>query len=802
MGADHVTANVSQHFTSAGRHRRIPEDHQSKLEFRFIFLMNVACRICYGLGYPFSAPPTPDRSPPSAPAPTGHAKEFIDGLGLTDILPKDKRFDGKAESRQIHRKVHTLAQATGRMYTKQLKDYADTTQILERVQLHFLHANLIADMTMDVTARTKNQQALIAVNTRDIGMVNDRLETLELLVMTRECLFAETMSRHKYGITQILKRHRKSIVLATLLQSTEDDINDYKRWIGALPLENTAFNASNVMDWIKLDTFNDYLTFLAERSEIPTPNLHPRPQSDIIKISDDEEPVRNRPVVDNIIEVSDSDSEGAVAPDPPCIKLEVKSEPGIVSPPLPAGQPKCRKIHISRTESVDRVVELTAISERYPISDLDTAFTLDLSHDPRSKGTTKAGKPKGLDYFLKAEDQACNGGYKCEYFDPEFLADYERTDGEDMTLTREIFARKLVQNQRDSGSAAGRTASFSRVVQRYKTRGCIKAGCSGVPVLRKRGEGPSSDGKLQFVGCSKWTKADKWKHTYAAIPADVDEPILESYMDGSGLLPADLEDHGDPDGVCAQLSHPRHAKQNQCPHVHLLDGKTVTGAMIRHPCPVTKIVYTSKDPEVQKCVVIFRGHHSHPPWPMEKPGHAAKEDVKRSVAAAAHTTKAILGTNIDVKHPAFRDTRRLRDEVSHLKTDATPITTKGSGRHSYRTEHDNIGESITDVQSGRLSSRPQPPSAPSGRAGGSRWQGREGDKIRMAPTFMLHDAAVNEPACANSIFRAKVAMILRRMRGARPDLPEHRIDKPHTSRAPRWDRRTRTHFVSGSAQEC
>ncbi|KAJ7256061.1 hypothetical protein C8J57DRAFT_1651496 [Mycena rebaudengoi] len=106
--------------------------------------------------------------------------------------------------------------------------------------------------------------------------------------------------------------------------------------------------------------------------------------------------------------------------------------------------------------------------------------------------------------------------------------------------------------------------------------------------------------------------------------------------------------------------------------------------MILHPCTAQKIVYTSKDPNVPKCVVIFRGLHSHPPWPAEKPGHAAKEDVKRCMDAGgvlgetgghlnnSRVTQVVLGASIDIKHPAFRDTRRLRDEVSKLKSDGTP----------------------------------------------------------------------------------------------------------------------------------
>jgi hypothetical protein len=32
----------------------------------------------------------------------------------------------------------------------------------------------------------------------------------------------------------------------------------------------------------------------------------------------------------------------------------------------------------------------------------------------------------------------------------------------------------------------------------------------------------------------------------------------------------------------------------------------------------------------------------------------------------------VLGISLAVKHPAFRDTRRLRDEVSNLKSDGSP----------------------------------------------------------------------------------------------------------------------------------
>jgi hypothetical protein len=49
--------------------------------------------------------------------------------------------------------------------------------------------------------------------------------------------------------------------------------------------------------------------------------------------------------------------------------------------------------------------------------------------------------------------------------------------------------------------------------------------------------------------------------------------------------------------------------------------------MVHHSCPAKKIVYTSKDPNIKIVVMIIRGRHSHPPWPMEKPNQEAKEDL-------------------------------------------------------------------------------------------------------------------------------------------------------------------------------
>ncbi|KAJ6624578.1 hypothetical protein B0H10DRAFT_2430864 [Mycena sp. CBHHK59/15] len=369
-------------------------------------------------------------------------------------------------------------------------------------------------------------------------------------------------------------------------------------------------------------------------------------------------PIVLKPALREVINICDSESGGDVEARSARVKREPKREPSLAAPKPPAGR-------FRKADPTLILVELKEIPERFPVPDVDTAYILNFSGDSRAKKQTKGGKPKGLDAFLKAEDQdswgkgsngstlrdtllkvlgdipsrrsvhKCSGGYKCEFFDPKLLAGYERTDAEDMI--------------------------FFRVVTNYKKRGCTKSGCSGIPILKKLREGPSKDGKLTFIGCSKWDKGEKFVHRYAAIPADVDEYILRKYLDGSAVPPADLEAHA---GVCARFSHPRHGKQTDCPHVHVRDSKAVTGKMVAHLCPAIKVVYTSKDPT--------------------KPGHAAKEDVKKCAAAGgmlgetgghlnnSHTTQAVLGASLDVKHPAFRDTRRLRDEVSKLKSDGTP----------------------------------------------------------------------------------------------------------------------------------
>ncbi|KAJ7183935.1 hypothetical protein C8R46DRAFT_1309193 [Mycena filopes] len=141
-----------------------------------------------------SAPPTPvePTNAPPLPALTGHAKAFLDRIGLGDIPSKDKRFEGKLEARQTQREVHFLAQQAAQLYADQQKDRAETTQVLE-----YMSAQIKA-----VQEPTKKLQAAVMSNARDIGTANDRLEQLELIVTNT----AATVSSMESALKSLIAR--------------------------------------------------------------------------------------------------------------------------------------------------------------------------------------------------------------------------------------------------------------------------------------------------------------------------------------------------------------------------------------------------------------------------------------------------------------------------------------------------------------------------------------------------------------------------------------------------------------------
>jgi hypothetical protein len=101
---------------------------------------------------------------------------------------------------------------------------------------------------------------------------------------------------------------------------------------------------------------------------------------------------------------SDSDDSDIEVSTP--IKQEVKLE--YLPMAQPAGQrakADTDKICVTRKEKVDKVIYLSGVPERWPATDpdLDVAFVVDLSEDPRVKKLLKGDKLAGLDALLKRD---------------------------------------------------------------------------------------------------------------------------------------------------------------------------------------------------------------------------------------------------------------------------------------------------------------------------------------------------------------------------------------------------------------
>lgn len=153
------------------------------------------------------------------------------------------------------------------------------------------------------------------------------------------------------------------------------------------------------------------------------------------------------------------------------------------------GFPKDRegRYIVTRKAKVDAIEPLDGVPHRWPVPEVDTAYVLDFGDDTRVSGRNVAKKLKGLDAFLKAEDQdswgrgtngstshdikltllddlparcsvhECNGARQCEMFDNRFLDGYERIDGYDSNKMVEIFEAGQTQNRADGETVLGIT---------------------------------------------------------------------------------------------------------------------------------------------------------------------------------------------------------------------------------------------------------------------------------------------------------------------------------------------------------
>ncbi|KAF8180273.1 hypothetical protein K438DRAFT_1976789 [Mycena galopus ATCC 62051] len=196
---------------------------------------------------------------------------------------------------------------------------------------------------------------------------------------------------------------RKHVVIALLHQCTDDNVKSYKKWLRLSPelAQNPTYNVSNTVEWISPDKYNDFLMY-KERAAAENTSLIPNSESRPIK---HELPtgVHEKPfLLHDVIKLCDSDSETDATP----IKCEAK--PAVVAP-AKQHRKTCapKKINVTRSEKVDRVVEVMGSLERWPATDpdVDIAYVVDFSQDPRAQQLIKGPKVKGLDSLLKRDDQ-------------------------------------------------------------------------------------------------------------------------------------------------------------------------------------------------------------------------------------------------------------------------------------------------------------------------------------------------------------------------------------------------------------
>ncbi|KAJ6533650.1 hypothetical protein B0H19DRAFT_1272287 [Mycena capillaripes] len=361
-----------------------------------------------------------------------------------------------------------------------------------------------------------------------------------------------------------------------------------------------------------------------------------------------------------VIEIHDSDSEDSgsmvavgkpsgAASDVPVLlvpKVEdvtiISTPPAAISDPKPtrnknkAKQKQPKQISITCQEKVDQIIHSTTLPTTYDVPRIPTAI---------------------LEIFSGVER-------------------YE-ADEDDM---RELWNRELDQNEVEAASAS---AIICRFYARVKRSTC-KIKCEGVPILVPL-RTPSTYGKDFFVGCSHWKAAEKDKHIYWPISANINQGLVRYVFENNGRLPngpASLNEE------CVLTVHPRIGLK-YCSYSHIIGGQIRVAKMTRRPCQSKLIVFTPVKPTpatLHKAIVILRDPHNHPMHPKTKPSAEDNTQLGMAVKSAgllgltvqklrdAPSTSALYGgKQVAETSPAFADNRRVRDFITMQKRVEYPM---------------------------------------------------------------------------------------------------------------------------------
>ncbi|KAJ7481297.1 hypothetical protein B0H11DRAFT_2193481 [Mycena galericulata] len=420
----------------------------------------------------------------------------------------------------------------------------------------------------------------------------------------------------------------------------------------------------------------------------------------------------------------------------------VATVPGIVRPGSPAlasnyrpkkqkgkAKSKAPQIKITRQLKVDEL-EDTTVQSTWTVPRTLKAFRVDLS-GMKHLLTDKTGKVLALDTFIRSEDQEswrgstghikgdtmvfnlaaepdkailcrraqfyCNGVDACEFIDPDLFSGCER-DEPDMDAMRDLWNHELDANESEAASVSGimsrppdftlglsgqnvksnvRVFRLLSFAQRSVALSKYPAECSA-QILR---DSPNTE-SVFFVGCSKWSREQRWDHVYWEIPSNINENVLEHVMQNDGHLPAGTANVNE---QCVLTVHPRIGLRD-CPYSHVINGQIRPAKIRSRRCPTEMVIFIPVDEEYStKAIVILRNPHNHPAHPHTKPSAEDKNKLEAAVQAAGLTGLTVQrllnapstamvydGGRVAESSPAFADSRKVRDFISDQKKKEHP----------------------------------------------------------------------------------------------------------------------------------
>ncbi|KAJ6629794.1 hypothetical protein B0H10DRAFT_2184143 [Mycena sp. CBHHK59/15] len=257
----------------------------------------------------------------------------------------------------------------------------------------------------------------------------------------------------------------------------------------------------------------------------------------------------------------------------------------------------------------------------------------------------------------------CNGVETCEFIDPPLFAGCEWYEP-DFEQMQELWNHELEENELEAASAPSFTRESSTRNAKFSAMGT------------------SLYGKNYFIGCSKWSRDQRFDHIYWPIAANINEVVLKFAMENDGRLPNEAATVNE---TCVLTVHPRVGLKN-CPYCHIHNGQIKPAKIRKRPCLTQMIVLISVDStSVKTALVILRNPHNHPAHPQAKP--SAEDRIKLGKAVqlagltgltayklinASSTSVVYNGQRVAESSPAFTSRCKVRDFIDEAKKKEYP----------------------------------------------------------------------------------------------------------------------------------